>query len=365
MRGGWCAGATGPRTCPATASEPAMDPEIDRAEALVRETLVWDDHAGFEVFPDAPIEPQIRPWREAGVDYLSVPVGLDPRGWERTVHNIAAWRRRLAREAPCARLVDTLADLDAARADGRMAIAFDIEGMNSLDGRVEMVGLYHRLGVRHMNFAYNLGNAAGAGCHDEDTGLTEFGRAVVDEMNRVGMVVDCTHAGHRTTMEAMERSAAPVAFTHSNPRALHDHGRNIDDDQIRACAATGGVVGITGINLFLGEAVPTPETVARHAVHVADLVGPSYVALALDYAIGLGTDDPPGDEAAYNDALALSPAYWPASEGYGAQIKCVPPSQLPRIVRELARLGFGEVELRGVLGGNMRRLAGAVWKAPV
>ena len=336
-----------------------MTDRLQEARALIEGTLVWDDHGGFEIFPDLDIAGQIAPWRAAGVDYLSLSVGLDPRPWTRTVENIAAVRRRLP---DWARLVHTVDEVDAARAEGLMALTFDIEGMNALGGNLDMVALYYDLGARHMNFAYNLNNAAGSGCHDVDTGLTDFGRAVIDEMNRVGMVVDCTHTGYRTTMEAMARSTAPVCFTHSNPRALHDHGRNIRDDQIRACAATGGVIGINGINLFLGEDAPRPETVATHIAYVAELVGAEHVALALDYAKGLAMDDAPEDEAAYNDALGLSPDYWPASEGYDAQIKCVPPRQMPEIVLALWARGFSDAEIAGVLGGNMRRLAETVWR---
>jgi len=135
-----------------------------------------------------------------------------------------------------------VAEIDAARAAGKAAVSFDIEGMNALNGRADLVQTYYELGVRHMLFAYNRNNLAGAGCHDEDVGLTDFGREVIDEMNRVGMVVDCSHSGYTTTMEAMQRSSAPVIFSHSNALALADHGRNIRDEQMRCCAAGGGVM---------------------------------------------------------------------------------------------------------------------------
>ena len=132
-----------------------------------------------------------------------------------------------------------------------MAVTFDLEGMNALDGSVDMVSLYYALGVRQMLVAYNRNNQAGGGCHDTDAGLTAFGRAVISEMNRVGMLIDCSHCSYRTSMEAMELSRAPVIFSHSNARALHDHERNIRDEQARACAATGGVIGIVGLDAFL------------------------------------------------------------------------------------------------------------------
>ena len=217
---------------------------------IYRKSLIWDDHCGFSLRPGCALDPLLRPWRDAGVDYLSINVYYDPQPWTSAVESIAILRRRLPDEAPFCQVISTVDEVDQVRAQGGMAITFDIEGMNALDGRLELVQLYYDLGVRHMLFAYNRNNPAGSGCHDEDTGLTDFGRQVIDEMNRVGMVVDCSHTGFETTMAAMERSTHPVVFSHSNARALVDHGRNITDEQIMACAQTGGVVGVSGVNLL-------------------------------------------------------------------------------------------------------------------
>jgi membrane dipeptidase len=89
--------------------------------------------------------------------------------------------------------------------EGKLAITFDIEGMNALNGQLDLVQHYYEIGVRQMIIAYNRNNLAGSGCHDEDTGLTVFGRQVMEEMNQVDMVIDCSHTGYRTTMEVMER----------------------------------------------------------------------------------------------------------------------------------------------------------------
>ena len=105
--------------------------------------------------------------------------------------------------------VQGVEDVLRAKREGKLAVSFDLEGMDALNGDVGMVDVYYRLGVRQMLFAYNRNNKAGGGCHDEDIGLTPFGRDVIREMNRVGMLVDCSHSGHRTTMEAMEASTAP------------------------------------------------------------------------------------------------------------------------------------------------------------
>ena len=330
--------------------------------AIYRESFVWDNHCGFALQPDAPLEPLLAPWRDVGVAYLSVNVAYDPQPWSQAILNIAALRRRLPLEAPFCRIVASVDDIDYAREAGKMAITFDIEGMNALDGRIDLVELYYTLGVRHMLFAYNRNNLAGSGCHDEDIGLTAFGRQVIDEMNRVGMVVDCSHSGFKTTMEAMERSADPVIFSHSNPRALADHERNITDEQILACAETGGVVGINGINLFLGETVAHPAAVARHAAYVAELTGPQHVGVCLDYAPDLNADENADENSALREMFDASPYYWPRSGGYDSAISCLDVRYLPEVAQELTAVGFDKEEIVGILGANFRRVAERVWK---
>src|SRR5207247_805058 len=113
--------------------------------------------------------------------------------------------------------------------------------------------------------------------------LTPFGRRVIEEMNRVGMLVDCTHTGYRTTMEVMEMASQPVIFSHSNPAALYRHGRNITDEQIRACARTGGVIGINALGIFMTDRQASTNAIVDCIGYVADLVGPEHVGIALDY----------------------------------------------------------------------------------
>lgn len=330
--------------------------------AIYRESFVWDNHCGFTLQPDAPLEALLQPWSDAAVGYLSINVAYDPQPWSEAIMNIAALRRRLPIEAPYCQIVASISDIDRARAEGKIAITFDIEGMNSLNGRIDMVGLYYSLGVRQMLFAYNRNNLAGSGCHDEDIGLTPFGRQVIDEMNQVGMVVDCSHTGFKTTMAAMERSVDPVIFSHSNPRALVDHERNINDQQIRACAQTGGVVGINGISLFLGETLSGPAAVARHAAYVAELTGPQHVGLSLDYSPDLESGEGAGDSGALMRMFAASPYYWPTSGGYDGVVSCLDVRCLPEVTQELIAVGFNHEEITGILGGNFRRVAERVWK---
>ncbi|HEY3149761.1 MAG TPA: membrane dipeptidase, partial [Dongiaceae bacterium] len=170
----------------------------------------------------------------------------------------------------------------------------------------------------------------------------------------LGMMVDCSHTAYRTTMEAMEASDAPVIFSHSCAKVIRNHGRNIVDEQIKACAKTGGVIGVNGVSMFLGENDIRSETFVNHVAHMADLVGAEHVGIALDYAFDAGNVD---------DLVGANQKYWPASEGYGKHpTSYVPPKQLPEIAETMVKRGFRDREILGVLGGNFLRVASEVWK---
>jgi len=323
-------------------------------ERLYREALVWDAHAG--VFPSPEVDLNLLDeWRASGANYLSINVGFDVMHWHETLATLAAYRRWLLDHAERFVLVDTIADIERARAEDKFAVAFDIEGMNALNDDINMLSLYHALGVRQMLFAYNLNNSAAGGCHDEDAGLSVFGRNVVSEMNRVGIIVDCSHAAYTTTMDIMQSSTRPVVFSHSNPRAVWQHQRNIRDDQIRACAATGGVIGLNGMGIFLGDNDIDIETMLRHVCYVSDLVGPEHIGFGFDYSPDIDVD--------IGVILRSRPDYWPAGQQYDTpSIKHAGPRLLPQLIEGLARAGFDDSAMRGFLGENFRRVAAATWR---
>ncbi len=327
----------------------------DNKQQLYADALVWDAHAG--VFPSPQVDLNLLDhWRQQGASYVSINVGFDVMDWQDTLATLAAYRNWILARPERFVLAGSTADIDQARSEGKFALSFDIEGMNALNGNLDMIGVYHALGVRQMLFAYNLNNAAAGGCHDDDHGLTEFGRAVVREMNRVGMLVDCSHAGHRTTLDIMQESAGPVVFSHSNPTAVWDHQRNIHDDQIRACAATDGVIGLNGMGIFLGDNDIAIETLLRHLRHVSDLVGPRHIGFGFDYSPALDID--------IGEILASRPDFWPAGQQYDTRgIKHAGPELLPALIDAMADSGFAADDIRGFLGENFRRVAARAWHA--
>jgi len=326
----------------------------DDLQQLYQDALVWDAHAGVFPSPDVDLN-LLDEWPQAGASYLSINVGFDVMDWQDTLATLAAYRRWVLDHADRFVLVGTSADIDHARDEGKFALSFDIEGMNALNGDINMVDVYHALGVRQMLFAYNLNNAAAGGCHDDDSGLTDFGRQVVREMNRVGMIVDCSHAGHRTTLDIMHESSKPVVFSHSNPNALWQHQRNISDEQIRACAASGGVIGLNGMGIFLGDNDIGIDTMLRHVRYVYDLVGSEHIGIGFDYSPKVDVD--------IGVILRSRPDYWPTGQQYDTPgIKHAGPAQLPELIDALADSGFDDAAIRGFLGGNFYRVATRTWQ---
>lgn len=323
------------------------------AEKLHGEALVWDGHAGFAYEPDIDLA-ELERWRKSGVDYVSVNVVFDAPPWNGlAIEALSSYRRQIRARPDLFVLSGTADDVRRAKREGRLAVAFDIEGMVALNGDVGMVEVLHRLGVRQMLFAYNLNNAAGGGCHDTDIGLTDFGRAVVREMNRVGMVIDCSHCSFTTSMEAIALSEAPVVFSHSNARALHDHERNIADEQAKACAARGGVVGVTGVGLFLGPRGADLDDLVRHIEHYVALVGARHVSVGMDSVL-------------MRHASGLTPpdtTFWPPRQYPGGKLEFVPPESFPLLTAALLANGHAKADIDAILGGNLLRIAEQVWKA--
>jgi len=317
----------------------------------------WDAHMCLPLHPQASFAP-IDQLRAAGLHYVSINVGMDMNPLAQVLAVLAGFRATIAAQPERYRQANTVADIEQACAGGQIAIGFDLEGAMPLLEQPDMVALYATLGVRQIHFAYNRNNSVADGCHDVPRGLTPLGRRMVAAVNAAGLLMDCSHTGRACSLEIMAASTQPVIFSHANPLALVEHGRNISDAQIRACAATGGVVCVSGVSRFLGTDNPTTHDVARHVAYVADLVGVAHVGIGLDNGFSEpGLDDtPPGDfDAGY---------WWPQSAGYEraiAAIRYTPIDTWAHLAPALRATGMQADEVALVLGGNMLRVARQVW----
>jgi membrane dipeptidase len=322
---------------------------------ILERALVWDNHACMPLRPDdESFLPQLRRLRDAGVNAVGLNIGFGGQGVEEHLRMLALFRHWIKARPDEYLLIRTADDVLFAKESGRLGVFFDIEGANGIADQLSLVELYYDLGVRWMLVAYNLNNRAGGGCLDEDPGLREFGGRMIDEMNRVGMVLCCSHTGERTALEAIDRSASPVIFSHSNPRAVWDHPRNIRDNVIRACAQRGGVIGINGIGHFLGKGGDLSEALARHIDYVAQLAGIDHVAIGLDYVF---------DTQELIDYLRNNPELFgkdarSAETGFDS----VAPEDLRDVVAILAKRGYSDGDLEKILGLNLLRIARTVWK---
>ncbi|RWD59520.1 MAG: membrane dipeptidase [Mesorhizobium sp.] len=334
----------------------AMDVTQFNVDELFQKSIVWDAHCGMD--PQVPIDVNsLERIRKAGFTFVSTNVGYDVLPWHDTFPVIAGYRKFLSDNRDKYILVSSVADVLAAKREGKLAVSMDIEGVSALDGKIELVETYHRLGVRQISFVYNKDNAGGSGCHGSDSGITQFGREVVREMNRVGMLVDGTHCSPQMSIDMAETSSKPIVISHSNSRVLHDHPRNIWNEQAIACAHTGGVIGVTGIRLFLakpGDSASNLDLLVRNIDHYCELVGPQHV--------GIGTDF-----SEITNALATrfenATDYWPLEHYQGAaSLEFVDIEVFPQLTAALSAKGYSNNDISGILGGNFLRVAAANWE---
>ncbi|APW42745.1 peptidase M19 [Rhodoferax saidenbachensis] len=319
--------------------------------------LYWESHICLPLHPQASFAPLDR-MRALGLNYVSINIGMDMNPLSQIMPIIASFRARLGAEPDKYRLVSSVQQIEDAKVAGVLAVGFDLEGAIPLMEQPAMVGLLSTLGVRQIHLAYNRNNSVADGCHDESRGLTPLGHRIVRAINEAGVIMDCSHTGRRCSLDIMAASTKPVVFSHANPQGMVDHGRNITDEQIRACAATGGVVGISGVSAFLGVDTPRAADIARHAAYVANLVGAQHVGIGMDNSFPedhLDETPPGGMDMDY---------WWPKSAGYDRAIMTmnyVPVEDWAELPAALAAEGFGAEEVAGVMGGNMARVARETW----
>lgn len=326
----------------------------EQAAALHQNALVWDNH----VCPPHKVEDkwvhELERHRNSGADVITISIaGNDGTGLDVTMRMAAYYRHWIAQHPDRYVHVLTADDVRKAKQENKLGIAFNVENPGDMGDQLSLVSLFYDLGVRWMIMAYNKPNAIGGGCQEDDPGLTDFGRKVIAEMDRVGMFKCCSHTGYRTAMDVLTNTDVPTLFTHSNPAALKKHPRNIPDELIDACAATGGIVGINGVSVFLGDKDCKASTVAEHIDYVVQRIGADHVGLGIDYAY---------DEEEMFELLTKYAHKWPAHLEYTPDMKIMAPEGLPEITEELLKRNYSETDIRNILGENLLRVAGQVWK---
>lgn len=314
-------------------------------------TLLWDQHTCLPLREGTDVAPLAR-YQHTGGAVLSVNAGYSPQRFADTMALLRHFHRAIDAH-PGLAVAAGLTDVETITAAGGIAVVFDLEDANPLDDDLDNLAVLVELGVRTLLPTYNHANRAGHGCLDTiDGGLTAWGRAVVAEMNAVGMVPDGSHCSARTGLDLCEVSTGPVIYSHSCMRAIWEHPRNITDEQARAAAATGGVVGITGVGIFLGPNTPTLEAMTRHLEYAVELVGIAHVGVSTDYSF---------DHTELTDEMAAHPQLFDDSYTRWGPIQWMPPETWLQLRAHLSARGWADADIGAVLGGNFHRVARQTW----
>ena len=298
-------------------------------------------------------------FRASGITGFHNSIGTGgPAAVEETLSFLAAWEGFAARNSDLFCVADTASDLDHAKAAGKCAVIMGVQNAEHFR-KAEDVKAFHQLGQRCAQLTYNSQNLLGGGSTDRvDGGVSDFGAEIIAAMNDAGMLVDVSHCGDRTTLDAIEISKRPIAITHSNCRALNNHPRLKTDEAITKLAAKGGVIGITGVRMFVKDKEPTTlENIVDHIDHVVKLVGVEHVGIGSDSVLN-GYDDMPPDQ--YKQ---LKESY-KASYGFRDKIDIEGfdhPRKTFDLTEALIRRGYSDENIGAILGGNFRRLLGATW----
>jgi membrane dipeptidase len=330
-------------------------PVGDRARALHERSIVIDGLCGSAL----EYEPLIQGGLSAGNCTLGGDGDID---FDTCLKSLVEYFGLVDAASDRVSLVTRPEQIAEAKQRNRFGVILGIQGSNPVAKDADRVEILYRLGVRVFQLTYNLHNRLAVGCLEpNDTGLTYFGIQAVRTMNRVGALIDLSHASEKTVHDTCRVSTAPVVISHANARALNPNPRCLTDDSIRAVAQTGGVIGISAYASFaeVEKGVwPDISAWAKHVRYVSDLVGPEHV--------GIGTDKFE-DRRPIDFLINWQRKYPDTYSGYSSHetraVQGLPSlAYMPRLTQGLVDAGFSDGEITGILGGNFMRLFGQVWK---
>lgn len=329
---------------------------------LVNESVVIDMLHPIKIDEGPePMTPAIfQEWKTSGLTAIHHGVGLQgPDARDQVLSFYSMWNHYVATNADILMGVDSVDDILKAKRQGKVAV---IMGMQDSDhfNKVDDVAFFYKLGQRVSQVTYNNQNRLGAGSTERvDGGLTDYGAAIVAAMNKVGMLVDVSHSGDRTTLDTIAASNVAIAITHSNCRALDNHPRLKTDEAIKACAAKGGVMGISGVRVFVTPKEPTTlANVVDHIDHAVKLVGIDHVGIGSDLD-NKGYDDMPPELRKAMMAFTGPKYQWREkldTDGFDH------PQRIYDLTEELLRRNYSKANIQAILGGNFQRLLAATWK---
>ena len=343
-----------------------------RAVELVQQSVVIDMLGPFTLDfakqnrwftnPESFTASDLQPYKDSGINVFHVAVGLGgPDAYDRTLRMFAAWNGFIANHDQHIMRIDSAADLNRVKTSGKIGICIGLQNSEHFR-RPDDVDFFHGIGQRVSQLTYNARNLIGNGSTERrDDGISDFGVAIIERMNKVGMAIDVSHCGDRTTLDAFEISKKPVLITHSNCRTLvPGHPRLKTDEAIKKVGQAGSVIGITGVRMFVkGDEPTTVEHVLDHFDHVAKLIGPEH--------LGVGSDvDLYGYDAMPPEANKQLRAGYKGSYAFREKIDVEGlnhPKRMFDLTEGLIRRKYSHAAIQGILGGNFKRVLSQIWSS--
>ena len=278
-------------------------------------------------------------------------------GFQDTVNNIARMKGMIRENSDLVGLVRTTDDIIEAKRAGRTGIILGFQNAHAFEDSLGNIEAFADMGVRVVQLCYNTQNLIGTGCYERDSGLSDYGREVVAEMNRVGIMVDLSHVGARTSEETILASSKPVCYSHCLPSGLKDHPRNKSDEALRFIADRGGFVGVTMFPPFLRRGIEsTVDDYVEAIGYVINLIG--------EDAVGIGTDFTQGHDQTFFDWITHDKGRYRRLTDFGtiknpAGMETI--GDFPNLTAAMERAGWTEARIRKVLGENWVRVFSEVW----
>lgn len=302
----------------------------------------------------------VQPYLESGINVMHPAVGMGgPNAYDNALQFFASWNGFIASVGDHFTRIDSAADLKRVKKSGKIGVILGIQNSEHFR-RPDDVDLFRALGQRVSQLTYNARNLIGNGSTERrDEGISDFGVSIIERMNKVGMAVDVSHCGDRTTLDAFEISKKPVLITHSNCRALvPGHPRLKTDEVIKKVGEAGSVFGITGVRMFVkGDEPTTVEHVLDHFDHVRKLIGPQH--------LGVGSDiDLYGYDAMPPELNRQLRSGYKGSYSFREKIDIEGlnhPKRMFDLTEGLIRRKYSDADIEGILGGNFERVLAQVW----
>lgn len=325
-------------------------------------TLDFGLQAKWTANPDSFTDAQFQKFVDSGINVFHPAIGLGGlEPYQTALVWFAGWNGFLAGNDERFMRVDSADDFARVKRSRKIGVVLGLQNSGHFR-RPDDVDFFYSQGQRISQLTYNSRNLIGNGSTERrDDGLSDFGVAIVERMNKIGMAVDVSHCGDHTTLDAFEVSKSPVLITHSNCRVLaNGHPRDKSDEAIRALGKSGGVMGITGVRMFVSDKEPTTvEHVLDHFDHVAKLIGPDHLGVGSDMDLD-GYDDMPVE---MNKQLR---AGYKGSYGFRDKIDIEGldhPKRMFDLTEGLIRRKYTDPQIIGILGGNFARVLSGIWKA--